>query len=108
MDELLKILTGISPLGLAGLLAFILYTQLKKNKERAEIYDDDGNKIDLLFIWKQIQLIQDNHLHDLPEMNETLKRIETAINRDSDNSVRSFSEIKEGLVYIKARINGRR
>lgn len=56
LSPIIQALNSLSPLGLAGGLGYIIYLQVKTNKGQ--------NKI------------ATNHLHGLPEMHETLKRIE--------------------------------
>ncbi len=61
MDTLTQIITALnalSPLGLAGLLGFIIYKLIQGNR--------------------QLKSVQDNHLHELPEIAETLRRVEAA------------------------------
>ena len=76
MGELVSTLNSLSPLGLAGGLAFIIYLQIKQRG--------------------RVREIADNHLHGLPEMAESLKRIE--LNLDA---------IRDHVVYLRARANGK-
>lgn len=87
MEDLFSIvesLNALSPLGLAAGLAYIIYMQIKAQRGQ--------NKI------------ASNHLHPLPEMNETLKRIEE--NQRDQNMM--LNDIRTSQEYIKARINGRK
>lgn len=80
-------LSGISPIGVIALLAFIIREQIQSRKGQ--------NKI------------ATNHLHDLPDIAETLKRIEQ-LQRDGfkDLSVKAEKEI-ELLAYLQGRLNGK-
>lgn len=69
MDTTLTILQNFSPIGVIALSLVIIW-QLIKNKER-------------------ISNLQENHLHGLPEMNETLKRLESK----SDKTVEILTQI---------------
>jgi hypothetical protein len=74
---LLELLNKFSPLGLAALLAVIVVFLLVKG----------GTQMDKL---------QNNHLHDLPEMRESLQRIEVTL-------AGGFSELKTVLRERKPR-----
>lgn len=65
-------LNSLSPLAVIALLALVLFYQAKNKKTMTEVTD--------------------NHLHGLPEMAETLQRIEVLLNRE--------------FGYIRARLNG--
>lgn len=45
---------------------------------------------------RDVRTTQTNHLHGLPEMGDTLKRIEEKMDKMNDN-----------LIYIRAKINGK-
>lgn len=75
---ILQALLGMSPLAIIGLLGTIIFMMVKQGKWSTE---------------KSVKEIQNNHLHELPEIAETLRRIEQKIGED-------FS-------YIKAKLNGR-
>ena len=76
MEEIVSLLTtlnGLSPLAVIALLGVVIF-QLVRNKQ-------------------QVAIIQDNHLHSLPDMVDTLQRIEVTLSAlDS---------------YLRARLNGR-
>jgi hypothetical protein len=73
LKQLVDTFNALSPLGLAGLLAFIIYKLIEGNK--------------------RLKTVQTNHLHELPEMAETLRRIEL-------NQAKSFTEI---VTLLKSR-----
>ena len=60
MTELFAFITNIQPLGVIGLLALVIYLQVKNQQ---------GTK-----------RIASNHLHGLPEMEKTLARVEATLN----------------------------
>lgn len=79
MDTLVMLLDTLNkatPLGIATLLSLILFYQAKNRKAILEV--------------------SDNHLSGLPEMVESLKRIEALL-----------QDVKDNTVHIKARLNGR-
>lgn len=72
----LQTLNSLSPLAVIALLGTIIFIQVKRQPSVDEVTE-----------------IKDNHLHELPEIAETLRRIEIKMSED-------FS-------YIKARLNGK-
>ena len=76
---LLTLLNSLSPLAVIGLLATIIYIQM--NGKTA--------------VDQKVQTVATNHLHDLPEMSESLKRIESLL-----------QSINENIIYVRARVNG--
>lgn len=78
LTSLLTLLNNLSPLAIIGLLAIIIYKLVWRDKPASE---------------KSVNEIRDNHLHELPEIAETLRRIE--------------QKMGEEFSYIKARLNGR-
>ena len=74
---IVEALNTVSPLGLAAGLAYLIYVQLK-GKTAVD------TKVDSLAT---------NHLHDLPEAIEILRRIEI--------------KISEEFAYLRAKINGK-
>lgn len=80
MTELFTFLTNVQPLGVIALLGVVIY-MLVKNQQ--------GQK-----------RIATNHLHGLPEMAETLKRIEEKLDRN-------FEKLSTDVSYIRGRINGK-
>ena len=76
LSQLLGYLNALTPLGLAGGLAYIVYLLVGKRGP--------------------INSISDNHLSSLPDMVATLERIEKAL-----------CEIRDGISYLKGRVNGR-
>ncbi len=75
LRTLVTILNSLSTVGLLGGMSYIVYLALKNKKN--------------------VKVISDNHLSGLPEMNETLKRIEGGVNALVADSA-----------YIKGRLNG--
>lgn len=76
MAEIIQTLNGITPLGLAAGLAYVIYLQVTNRGRVANL--------------------ETNHLHELPEMANTLRRIEAAM-----------TEMRSDVVHIKARVNGK-
>lgn len=74
--SLLTMLNSLSPLAVIALLGLVIY-MLVKGKQQ---------------VTGQVADISDNHLHSLPEIAETLRRMETRMAED-------FS-------WIKAKLNG--
>lgn len=81
--EFFQALNSLSPLAVIGLLAYVIYLLVKGKGNLPELKASQ-------------ELIATNHLHDLPEMAETLKRMESMLQLMNVN-----------LIYIRARINGR-
>jgi hypothetical protein len=82
MESLLKLLetlNSMSPLGVIALLGVIIWMLVKQRKGQVEIAT--------------------NHLHDLPEVVELLRRMDERMERDN-------RAVLESLAYIRARING--
>ncbi len=76
LTDLLTTLNTLSPLAVIGLLAAIIFMQVR-NRTEANAH---------------VAHLQSNDLHELPEIAETLRRIEVSMT--------------ENFAYIKARING--
>lgn len=70
---LLNALNALSPLAVIALLGTIIYMQVKNHK--------------------QVETVKHNDLHELPEIAETLRRIEVSM---TDN-----------FAYIRAKLNGK-
>ena len=79
---LLNTLNTLSPLGLAALLGLIIFMLVKAKSAKAHMDS-------------QISTIAHNHLSGLPDMAESLKRIETLLQNMNDN-----------ITWIKAKVNG--
>jgi len=77
--SLLQVLNSLSPLAVIALLAVIIFMMVQQNKGTAK--------------QEQVNEIRDNHLHDLPQMLETLQRIEV--------------KLGEEFAYIRAKLNGK-
>jgi len=98
MVELLTALNALSPLGLAALLALVLWRQTG-NKTGASRHDET---IAL------IQTMRQNDLHELPEvaaaidhMTEALGRIEAALNRIETVNAGAFATLIARLNGVK-------
>lgn len=74
---LLETLNSLTPLAVIALLGIVIFFQTQNQKKNAA----------------QMTKIETNDLHQLPDMLETLQRIEVVLNRE-------FS-------YIRARLNGK-
>ena len=67
IDALVTALNAVTPLTLAGGLAYIIYELIRQRQ--------------------RIHNIADNHLHSLPDVVEALKRIESTLKDVNDNIV---------------------
>ncbi len=81
--EFLNALNSLSPLAVIALLGTIIFILVRRKAASPEAVAE----------------IKDNHLHDMPEMVATLRKIDETLQR---MEVR----IAEDLAYIRARING--
>ena len=75
MSELFSFLTNVQPIGVIALLGLIIYILIGRRNDQKDL--------------------KDNHLHELPEIANTLRRMEV-----------QQREIAENIVHIKARVNG--
>ncbi len=66
--DLLKTLNSLSPLAVIALLGVVIYKLVGGNKSLTSISEDSSSKLNE---------IATNHLHELPDMAETLRRIES-------------------------------
>jgi len=73
-------LNSLSPLAVIALLGTIIF-MLVKGRTSAD---------------KKVEEVATNHLHSLPDMVESLNRIEGLLKTINDN-----------IIYVKARVNGR-
>ena len=64
---------------------------------RGRIRIPSSSGVSLDDIHKSVKLIGSNHLHSLPEMAETLKRIETSLGK--------LDDIRTGIEVIKSKLN---
>ncbi len=76
MTLFINALNSLTPLGLAGLLGVVIYLQVRNQTK--------------------VKTITENHLHGLPEMAESLRRIETTL-----------KDINDHVIYLRARVNGK-
>jgi 3'-phosphoadenosine 5'-phosphosulfate sulfotransferase (PAPS reductase)/FAD synthetase len=82
--SLLETLNSLSPLAVIGLLGTVIFL-LVKGKTAAD---------------EKIETVATNHLHEMPELVETMRRIEASL-------IRIEIKISEDLSFIKAKlING--
>ncbi len=95
MTELFSFLTNVQPIGVIALLGIVIYMLVKEQKglwrrqNAATETDDHGQPITL-------KTIATNHLHELPEMAETLRRMESTLN-----------ELAKDMSYIRGRMNSK-
>lgn len=82
MSEIVLLLEKASPLGLAMLLAVIVYMQVKQGR--------------------QTRLISDNHLSGLPEMEALLREMAASQVRIEERMTRACDQ----LTYLTAKLNG--
>ena len=80
---LLQTLNTLSPLGVIAMLGLVIFMLVKAKSAKSDMDE-------------QIALISHNHLSGLPEMAESLRRIESLLQTMNDNTT-----------YIRARVNGR-
>lgn len=76
--EYLTLLNNFTPLGIIALALLIIYNLVSSRKEMTEV--------------------KENHLHGLPEMGDTLKRIEQKLEK--------LNDIENKLIRIDTKING--
>ena len=89
--ELLNILNTLTPIGVAGLFGIIIFTLVRG---RLPFTTSTGTSKEILKdIDNRLLTMETNHLHELPEMANTLRRIEVLMSKE-------FS-------YIRARLNGK-
>lgn len=67
LKTVVDVLNSLSPLGLAGLLGFIIYKLIQNDKS--------------------LETVKYNHLHPLPEMAASLERIEKLMQTLNDNVI---------------------
>ena len=73
-----------------GGMGFIIYTLVTKSKEYDEKY----------------QTITTNHLHEMPEMAQTLRNLDDGIGRLTDGLDRQERTLVALDSYLRARLNG--
>lgn len=79
---LISALNSLTPLGLAALLSFVIYMQIRANKGQRNIAE--------------------NHLHGLPEMAASIERMTESLERIESLML----QMNNNVTYIRARING--
>lgn len=67
LKTVIEVLNSLSPLGLAGLLGFIIWKLVQSGRS--------------------LDAVKENHLHPLPEMVATLERIEKLMQTMNDNII---------------------
>ncbi len=83
VTEGINILNAITPLGIIGLLVYVVYLMIAKKGP--------------------IKLISDNHLSGLPEMAQVLNLIrESSLRQEM-----TLNEIRNSINYLRGRLNGR-
>lgn len=80
--DVIEKLNSLSPLGLAGALAYIIYL-LVKNK-------------------KAVKVVSTNHLSGLPDMELNIAKLVVL----AEGQGRLLEAINANLIYIRARVNG--
>lgn len=80
MLDILSALASLSPLGVIALLAYVIYLLVTQRKEAGQRH----------------RVLASNHLHELPAMADSLRRMEATL-----------QSMNENIVWIKARINGK-
>jgi hypothetical protein len=94
MDELkavIAVFSAVTPLGLAGGLVYVIYLLVKQRREGTAAHAE----------------LTTNHLHELPDMAQTLRRIERQNASSAAAVLGQLSDIRESLAYLKARVNGK-
>ena len=76
MKQTIELLNTLSPIGVIGLLSYIVYLLVSRTRQTKEA----------------VQRIGDNHLHDLPLMALSLQRMETVL-----------EEIRDGINILRER-----
>lgn len=98
MDSVIQILAKLSPtalvavltLGVIGGLGYVIFLLVKQGNEARS----------------SMQTLTSNHLHDLPDIAETLRRIETQQGAMAAALLTQLSDIRTRLEYVAARVNG--
>lgn len=91
MEQLITLLStanSLTPLGIIALLVIAVILLIRQAKVPKNVASQES-----------VNLLATNHLHSLPEIAETLKRIETKLEL--------LGEIKDDTSYLKGRINGK-
>lgn len=99
MDALFQLLGKLSPAALLvalaliviGGLGYIIYMLVRQGQTNAAA----------------MLALQSNHLHELPEMAETLRRMEQKQDAATVAYLGHFSAVLQELAYLRARVNGR-
>lgn len=100
MESILLFLQTVSPIGVIALLALVIFVLVKDSwgdrKRNLVIEDVGGNEdeITLLMLNSKLDKIADNHLHELPEMKQTLDRIEQKQNSQGERLASVEASIK--------------
>lgn len=99
MDALFQLLGKLSPTVLVTVLAlvvigglgYIIFLLVRQGSAAA----------------RAMAALQENHLHELPEIAETLRRMEQKQDATAVAYLGHFSAILQELAYLRARVNGR-
>jgi predicted PurR-regulated permease PerM len=99
MDALIQTIAKLTPpallavltLGVIGGLGYIIYLLVQQGREARGA----------------MTTLTDNHLHELPAIADTLRRIETQQVATAAALLGQLGDVRESLAYIKAKLNGK-
>lgn len=82
MDTIINFAQTVSPLGIIALLVLVIYQMVKNSGALSKTTGTEDtiskkNLSDFIAINKKLDLLSENHLSGLPEMSDTLKRLDT-------------------------------
>ena len=115
--EIFSIIQHISIPGVAALAIVILGRPLvptlnewiKMKIRHREVSDEHRDAIDQ--VGQEVKVLGANHLHEVKDLLDKILqsqiRIEAALSRGGDISQRNQNDIKESLIYLRARLNGK-
>lgn len=116
-QNITEFIEKISPWGVAALALIVIAKPLmpllvewvRSNKLGSTLTKQHEQK--LTQVNDSVQLLGSNHLHEvkdlLREIVEEQSRMQSSIDRAVDNTNRNFTDLKESLSYLKAKINGK-
>jgi predicted PurR-regulated permease PerM len=98
-ESIVQILSKLPPTALVavlvtallGGLAYIIYLLVQQGHASTEAMDT----------------LTSNHLHELPNIAETLRRMETQQAALAAALLGQLADVRESIAYIKARVNGK-
>lgn len=99
MEALIQLLSRLTPaallavlvLAVIGGLGYIIYLLVKQERASRD----------------SMEALTSNHLHELPSIAETLRRIETQQASLAAALLGQLADVRESLAYLKARLNGK-